>query len=172
MNVHDKPPVRTSDLTLGELLDGLSEATDLPLVFHYDGRPIKSGYHVTEVKAGQFSALDCGANPEAWFEIFVQLWDIQESDRTHMPAGKFCSIIGKVSEHVKLDGSARLTFEVSDGERPMQLYCATAPIVRSGTVHVELVPRPATCKPRDRLPEEQTRSSSCCDPASTTKCCG
>jgi hypothetical protein len=41
-----------------------------------------------------------------------------------MSAGKFHAIIRKVTEHVKLDCSARLTFEVSDDVRPMQLYCA------------------------------------------------
>lgn len=37
----------------------------IQLVFEYDGKAVRSGYHVTEVKVGQFSALDCGANPEA-----------------------------------------------------------------------------------------------------------
>ncbi len=67
--------------------------------------------HVTEVKAGQFAALDCGGSPEAWSEIFVQLWDVVDGDRTHMTAGKFAAIIRKVSEHVGLDLSDRLTFE-------------------------------------------------------------
>jgi hypothetical protein len=57
----------------------------------------------------------------------VLLWDIDEEDRTHMPAGKFAAIIRKVSEHLRLDGSAKLIFEVSDGVRPMQLYCAATP---------------------------------------------
>ena len=93
---------------LGHLLDILTAATDAPLIFRYDGRPVKAGYHVTEMKAGQFSALDCGANPEAWSEIFVQLWDIDVDGRTHMPAGKFSAIIRKVSDHVQLEPSANL----------------------------------------------------------------
>ncbi|MEY9586300.1 hypothetical protein ABIA25_006477 [Sinorhizobium fredii] len=109
----------------------IAEAPNLPLVFSYDGRTIKPGCHVTEVKAGQFSGLDCGANPEDWSEIFVQLWDIAEGDRTHMTAGKFAAIIRKVSEHVGLEHSAKLTFEVSDGARPMQL---SAPTLRSRQV--------------------------------------
>lgn len=36
-----------------------------------------------------------------------------------MLAGKFAAIIRKVSEHVQLDGSAKLTFELSDGVLPM-----------------------------------------------------
>ncbi|TDW26672.1 hypothetical protein EV128_1132 [Rhizobium azibense] len=165
MNAIDNSKMQDRDISLGLLLDFLAGAKDLPLVFHYDGRPVKPGYHVTEVKAGEFAALDCGANPEAWREIFIQLWDIDEDDRTHMPAGKFHAIIRKVTEHVKLDGSARLTFEVSDGVRPMQLYCAAMPALVGGMVHVELAPRPASCKPRERwLKEEARKTEACCRP--------
>lgn len=171
MNASDKQLVK-EDVSLGFLLEALAGARDLPLVFHYDGRSVKPGYHVTEVKAGHFAALDCGANPEAWSEIFVQLWDIEEGDRTHMPAGKFAAIIRKVSEHVELDGSARLTFEVSDGVKPMQLYCASAPVLKGGAVHVQLAARPASCKPRDRwLAEETAGAAACCGPSSVNACC-
>ncbi|NTF98215.1 DUF6428 family protein [Rhizobium rhizogenes] len=174
MNAIDKSLLEL-DISLGRLLDTIDGARDVPLIFSYDGRPMKPGYHVTEVKAGQFAALDCGANPEAWSEIFVQLWDIEEGERTHMLAGKFASIIRKVSEHVKLDGSAKLTFEVSDGVRPMQLYCASMPRTHDGALHVELVPRPASCKPRDRWLEQENRKTTqaCCGPsAAGNTCCG
>jgi len=170
MNVIDK--TLPLDISVGLFLDTLAGSPNLPLVFHYEGRPVKPGYHVTEVKAGHFSALDCGANPEAWTEIFVQLWDLDEGDRTHMPAGKFAAIIRKVSEHVQLDGSAKLTFEVSDGVKPMQLYCAGAPALYDGSMHVELSARPARCKPRDRwLVEADSRTSSCCKPPSGGNAC-
>src|SRR3546814_20571294 len=88
------------DLTIGDLLGTLRAHAGRPLVFFYDGRPVKSGYHVTEVKAGRFAALDCGANPESWSEIFLQLWDVEEAGRTHMEADKFGAIIAKVADHV------------------------------------------------------------------------
>ena len=159
-----------ADLTLGELLGAIAAHPDLPLVFRYDGRAIRPGYHVTEVKAGRFAALDCGANPESWSEIFVQLWDVEEGERTHMPAGKFAKIISKVSEHVGLDSGAKLTFEVSDGVAPMQLHRAAAPTHADGKVCVDLSPRPASCKPRDRWLEEQKRSASCCSSGSQPCC--
>lgn len=155
----------SADITIGGLLGFLAAHKEKPLVFFYDGRAVKPGYHVTEVKAGQFAALDCGANPESWSEIFVQLWDVNEA-AAHMPAGKFYAIIRKVSEHVGLDASAKLTFEVSDGVAPMQLHRAALPQVVSGAVHVALSPRPASCKPRDRWLEEQRQASPCCGPAS------
>ncbi|WP_172691175.1 DUF6428 family protein [Rhizobium rhizogenes] len=174
MNAIDNSKIQSADISLGLLLETLTHAKDMPLVFHYDGRPVKPGYHVTEVKAGRFEALDCGANPESWTEIFVQLWDIAEGDRTHMPAGKFAAIIRKVSERVKLDGSAKLTFEVSDGVQPMQLYQAAYPSLRAGQVRVELTPRAASCKPRDRwLAEQQAQAQPCCGPSTEkSACCG
>jgi hypothetical protein len=166
------PPVLT-DITLGVMLEHCDRSPAAPLVFTYDGRTIQRGYHVTEVKAGQFAALDCGGNPEAWSEIFVQLWDVIDGDRTHMTAGKFAAIIRKVSEHVGLDLSARLTFEVSDGVAPMQLHCASSPQPADGALTVALSPRAASCKPRDRWLEEQKKANACCSPATSTEtCCG
>ena len=87
-----------------------------------------------------------------------------------MPAGKFAKIISKVSEHVGLDSGAKLTFEVSDGVAPMQLHRAAAPTHADGKVRVDLSPRPASCKPRDRWLEEQKRSASCCSSGSQPCC--
>lgn len=70
-------------------------------------------------------------------------------DRTHMTAGKFAAIISKVSEHVGLDMSDRLTFEVSDGVAPMQLHCGT-PVQAGDVLAVALAARVACCKPHDR----------------------
>lgn len=165
-------PTDPADITIGALLGFLASHKDKALVFSYGGNPVQPGYHVTEVKAGHFSALDCGANPESWSEIFIQLWDVNE-DRTHMPAGKFSAIIRQVTEHVALDPSAKLTFEVSDGVRPMQLHRAALPQIVANAVHVELSARPASCKPRDRwLVEEQKKAANCCGPSSAQPCCG
>lgn len=151
-------------ITIGELLDFLGGHKDKPLVFSYGGQAVRPSYHVTEVKAGAFSALDCGANPESWSEIFIQLWDVEESERTDMPSGKFAAIIRKVTEHLALDPTAKLTFEVSDGLAPMQLHKGSNPIIVDGHVHVELLPRVASCKPRDRwLAEQKEATNSCCE---------
>lgn len=168
-NSESATPANPDDITIGDLLGALAGYPKSPLVFFHDGRPVKPGYHVTEVKAGQFAALDCGANPESWTEIFVQLWDVDEGKREHMPAGKFAAIIRKITNHVALDRSARLTFEVSDGVRPIQLHRAAYPVIVDGSVHVELSPRPASCKPRDRWLEEQARARPCCAASSDTR---
>jgi len=161
----------SDDVNIGELLGALATHPDKSLVFTYDGKRISPGYHVTEVKAGQFAALDCGANPESWTEIFVQLWDVSEDD-VHMAARKFAAIIRKVADHVRLDDSAKLTFEVSDGIAPMQLHRASYPAIIGDEIHVDLSPRPASCKPRDRWLEEQSKASACCASSARKPCCG
>ncbi len=166
-----RPVTDPSDITIGDLQAFFSAHGNKPVVFTYGGRTIRPGYHITEVKAGQFSALDCGANPESWTEIFVQLLDGNE-ERLHMPAGKFAAIIRKVTDHLALDPAAKLTFEVSDGIRPMELYRAGLPEVHGDTISVALEPRPASCKPRDRwLQEQKSASATCCEPHPGEKLC-
>lgn len=165
-----------ADVTLDELLRFADAYSDLPLIFQYQDRDVKPGYHVTEVKAGQFAALDCGANPETWAEIFVQLWDVDEAARTHMPAGRFAAIVRKGAHHVGLDHGARLTFEVSDGTTPIQLYRAGRPVLRGDHLQVRLSPRPASCKPRDRwlisqAATAQTTTESEPAPVAAAPCC-
>lgn len=167
------PHAVIEDITIGALLADCDTHPVMPLVFVYEGRSVHPGYHVTEVKTGQFAALDCGGNPESWTEIFIQLWDVIDGDRTHMTAGKFAAIIRKVADHVALDPEARLTFEVSDGVAPMQLHRASTLDLKGGVLHVLLSPRPASCKPRDRWLEQQNRASACCAPSTNKQsCCG
>jgi len=159
-----------ADFSLADLLDAAAAHRDRRLVFLCEGRPLKPGYHVTEVKAGAFNALDCGGDPESWSEVFVQLWDVD--DGTPMTAGKFAAIIGKVGSQVALDRAARLTFEVSDGRAPMQLYRAGAAEASGDALHVTLAPRPASCKPRDRWSGAEA-DRACCGPAPAgAPCCG
>lgn len=164
-------PLSSADeLSLDALLGTLEAHKEKTLIFHYDGRDVRPSYHVTEVKTGAFNALDCGANPESWQETFIQLWDIVEDNRGHMPVGKFLAIMGKVAQSVPFPREAKLTFEVSDGVKPMQLYKADSIAVEGNAVRVPLSARPSSCKPRDRWLEEQ--KASCCAPKSSQPCCG
>ena len=167
MSEPGKPVFPTNEIPLDSLLGTLEAHKEKALVFHYDGRDVRPSYHVTEVKTGAFNALDCGANPESWQETFIQLWDIVEDNRGHMPVGKFLAIMNKVAQSVPFPRDAKLTFEVSDGVRPMQLYKADTVIMDGNIVRVPLSPRPSSCKPRDRWLEEQ--KASCCTPVQS--CC-
>jgi hypothetical protein len=168
-----EPTRAAGEIGAAELLDALARHAGKPLIFSYDGRDVLPGYHVTEVKTGAFSALDCGANRESWHETFIQLWDVPPEDgRDHMPAGKFLAIIRKVAEAVPFDPGAKLTFEVSDGTRAMQLFRASAIASGGDVVRVALTERPASCKPRDRWLAEQAATAASCAPANAAeRCC-
>jgi hypothetical protein len=167
-------------LTLQTLRTALAPHSDLPLVFEYGGRAVQSGYHVTEVKSGWFASLDCGANPENWRETVIQLWDVPEEGRTHMPVAKYLAILHRVTGEIDFDADARLTFEVSDGVAAMQLFSAVAVEIADGAAHVTLANLPASCKPRDRWLEQEKAAPapSCCGPAlapalgAKAGCCG
>lgn len=74
---------------------------------------------------------------------------------------------------MRLDPTAKLTFEASGGERPIALYCADAPRLVAGNFEVSLFARLAGCKPQDRwLAEEQAKTSCCGATANESKCCG
>jgi len=159
------------ELSAAALFAAVAADRDKPLVFNYEGRDVRPSYHVTEVKTGSFRALDCGANPESWNETFIQLWDIDEENRGHMQGGKFLAIIGKVRQAVGFDDDAKLTFEVSDGRGPMQLYRAER-LEAGDVLRVFLSARPSSCKPRDRWLQQQTASQACCVQESRARCCG
>ena len=165
-------PAVSGEVSAALLLAALGAHRPHTLIFNYEGRDVLPGYHVTEVKTGAFQALDCGANFESWHETFIQLWDIpQEDERRFMPVSKFLSIIGKVAAQVPFDPNAKLTFEVSDGAQPIQLYRASQIEVAGDIVRVMLSRRPASCKPRDRWLEQQQAASCCAPKASETKRC-
>jgi hypothetical protein len=80
-----------------------------------------------------------------------------------MPVAKFLAIIRKVTERIPFDPNAKLTFELSDGVSAIQLYRAASVEIADDVVFVELNRRPASCKPYDRLLEQQNRQqASCC----------
>jgi hypothetical protein len=55
-----------------------------------------------------------------------------------------------------------LTFELSDGVSAIQLYRAAWVEIADDVVFLELKRRPASCKPYDRLLEQQNRQQALC----------
>lgn len=158
------------ELSAAMVLAALAPHPTKTLVFEYDGHDTLPGYHVTEVKSGAFEAMDCGGNFERWPETYIQLWDVPGGGGRPMSVLKFVGIIGKVTERVSLDPAAKLTFEVSDGARPIQLYKATSIRADKEVVRVHLTQRPAGCKPRDRWLERE-KATRCCSTAADQRCC-
>lgn len=148
--IHAPIPAGT-EASWASLRDAVAAHPGKALVFHYGGRDTLAGYHVTEVKTAQFAALDCGANPEAWIETMIQLWDVpEEPARARLSVDTFLAIMRKVAAQVPLHDEARLTFEVSDGVRPIELYRIENVVADGGVLRIALAPRAASCKPRDR----------------------
>src|SRR5918994_2661755 len=145
----------TADPLTGSFLEGLKPYTALPLVIAYGNRETRAGYHVTEVKSGRFAALDCGGNPEAWSETFIQVWDVPGEPQSRvMTVGKFLAVMHKVADDVGLDRGSRLTFECGDDVGVIGLYAVEGVTVESDRVLVSLSARHASCKPRDRWFED------------------
>jgi hypothetical protein len=184
MQLQANPPIadthpwhRPGMASAADLTGQLAPHAGKRLLFSHAGRDIQAGYHVTEVKAGRFASIDCGKMPETWNETIIQLWDIPaEPGYPPMTVGKFLAIMRKVAEQVPFADDAKLTFEVSDGVRPMQIFAAAGIEFDGDLVRVDLRPRPASCKPRDRLWLEQEAgrqaATACgCAPAKSASAC-
>ncbi len=174
--------VSLRDASLGDVLANLEPHRGLRMVFSYAGHDTSPGYHITEIKSARFSAIDCGANPEAWDETYVQLWDIpEEAGYQPITVGKALGILGVVEKRVGLARAGRVTFEVSDGVAPMALYRAETLRILSDRLVIDLRPQASSCKPRDRwLANAGGEPMQACAPSvqppsaesGATRCCG
>jgi hypothetical protein len=174
MNAHASPlvPISGSDSSLAQVLAALEPHADKSLVIEYGGRQVQPGYHVTEVKAGSFVTLDCGANADAWQETILQVEDIPARDGgSFMKVGKFRGILAQVDRKVRLNGDARLTFEIGTPDVPMQIFDVAEVAIGDDTAVLRLGARPAICKPRHRTAQAEAAASACCSPSTSSSCC-
>lgn len=169
MNAPATLPYADVASTLAIVLARLQGHDDEPLAIQYGDRHVQPGYHITEVKAGSFTTLDCGGNPDAWQETVLQIEDIALYEgRAPMTAGRFRSILAKVDSKVRLQHDARLTVEIGRPGEAMQVFDIADIEVGAGQVRLVLGMRPAICKPRHR---SQAATAACCTPQSTGQGC-
>lgn len=163
-------PLAHPDIDLASLRTALAEHGASALVLTYGGRTIAPGYHVTEIKAAQFAALDCGGNPDRWTETVLQVEDLTGGEgQAHMPVRKLLSILGRVDTALGLDPAARVTIEISRPGEAMQVFDIGSIDVAPGRVTLDLAMRPAICKPRHRA--AMPARAGYCGPSSTSACC-
>jgi len=63
-------------------------------------------------------------------------------------------------------------FNVEYWDPVIQLFCADEPSTHEGVLAVALVPRPASCKPRDRwLAARSAEEAQCCGHSIGNGCC-
>lgn len=87
MDAHASPLITEfpDDASLGTILDILEDHADKALVLAYgDGRQVQAGYHITEVKAGSFVTLDCGAIPMRGERQSCRLRTFRRSRAAHL----------------------------------------------------------------------------------------
>lgn len=160
------------DSSLASVLAALTSHEDKELQIIYGQRRTQRGYHVTEVKAGSFVALDCGSNADAWQETVLQVEDIPLQGGSHaMTVGKFRNILAQVDKKVRLNGDARVTVEIGLPGEPMQVFDVAGVGVDGDVVTMQLGPRPAICKPRHRAAAQAAAASSCCSSSASSSCC-
>lgn len=166
------------DLNLADLRGALTGHETVPLVFTYAGRTIQPGYHVTEIKSAQLSALDCGGNPDSWTETILQVEDVPASKGDgYMLVGKFLSILGRVERTLALAPASRVTIEISRPAEAMQIFDIADIDVSPERLTLTLALRPAICKPRHRAFEgartsnDRAPASACCQPSSGASAC-
>ena len=168
-------------------INTLRAAADKALVFEYRpeyhagdaGVRVGAGYHVTEVRAANVRAVDCGGREDAWAETVVQLWVPEGGGEGFMSAGKFVSIVERAAANVALLDTANVRVEYADAGAPAVSYhvegvhVGDAVVVRLEIPHV-------SCKALERAPEISetgalpvlnTENTSCCVPPSATSCC-
>lgn len=158
------------DYTLNQLRARLEPYAALPLILDYAGRTIQPGYHVTEIKAAHFAALDCGGNPDQWSETILQVEDLPAPEsNNYMSAGKFLAILSRVDKALTMPPSSRITIEISRPGEAMQIFDIARVESAPHRVTLTLAMRPAICKPRHRGGQPET---ACCGPqAQSSACC-
>lgn len=158
-------------MTTQEFIAALRKTPDNQLIFENNaGDTVRAGYHLTEIKAAHFDAVDCGGQTNRWDETIVQLWvpANADDDDQFMTAGKFLRIFDKVTAMIPLQLEAEIRVEYGDENFFPSLYHVELTASERGTTRVLLAPPATTCKARDRrLAEVET--GACCQSAAV--CC-
>ena len=133
---------------LAELRANLST----PLMFTLpNGQTIPEGYHLTELKAVNVNAMDCGGQADAWAETIIQLWSAPEGEPGRQMTGKkFLEITDQVLKVVAVNMDANLKIEYGLGTEPAAHYRVGSLTLEAGILNANLEPLPVSCKARDR----------------------
>lgn len=123
-----------------------------PLMFTLpNGQTIPEGYHLTELKAVNVNAMDCGGQADAWSETIIQLWSAPEGEPGRQMTGKkFLEITDQVLKVVAVNMDANLKIEYGLGTEPAAHYRVGSLTLEAGILNANLEPLPVSCKARDR----------------------
>ncbi len=168
-------------MTLNELLETLTALpAEAPLVFRTGEGSIGEGYHVTEFKHAQVTGIDCGGRVAVWEEAALQLLDGKGG--SHMPVGKFASILRQSIARIRDLGDCRMQVEFAHGNLGLRVFQPSLPELRNGVVDLHLSEGRAHCKPAMERVAEKTgiasgaasasvAGSGCCGASAGSACC-
>jgi hypothetical protein len=149
----------TSDTATAQgFLQKLRANLEMPLMFTLpNGQTIPEGYHLTELKAVNVNAMDCGGQADAWAETIIQLWSAPEGEPGRQMTGKkFLEITDQVLKVVPVNMDANLKIEYGLGGEPAAHYRVGSLALEAGILNAHLEPLPVSCKARDRWNATQT----------------
>ncbi|WP_204113864.1 DUF6428 family protein [Shimia biformata] len=136
-------------MTLEEFLTQMDGADDaLPLVFDNMGEPIGGGYHLTEFRVTDTTAIDCGANVSTWRSAVMQLLDGRGGD--HMTVGRFRAIARHSLTTLPDLGSLEMKVEFGANNRALSIYEIGAVMQAQDSLTVPLISQRAVCRPAAR----------------------
>jgi hypothetical protein len=145
-----------------EFIDSLRRAGGKTLRFlNQDGDTVRSGYHLTEIKAASYDTVDCGGQTNHWKETIFQLWVPDEADDGYMEAGKFVRIFERVRSAVSVDLMADVRIEYGDENFFPSIYSVESIKTNGDSLDVALARPETTCKARDRRAAAPTTEPCC-----------
>lgn len=137
-------------MTPERFLGLLAPHRSAPLVFDTGRGLVPGGYHVTEVKAVQVRAMDCGGRATAWNETVVQVWPPVRPAAASMSVSKFLSIYERVGAAVGIDPNSHLRVEYAAAGEAALAYLVDDVTFEDEVVRVRLSPPAVACKGGDR----------------------
>src|SRR6266508_679738 len=169
---HSKETGRNKkQMKTNEFISMLRVAPDNQLIFvDLDGHTVRSGYHLTEVKAASCETVDCGGQTDCWEETILQLLVPSDAANEYMTAAKFLKIFEKVRGMIPLNLGTEVRIEYGDENFFPSTYHVHSVTHDQTTTRVLLEPPRASCKARDRRVGTLSTTDSCCAPA-TGVCC-
>jgi hypothetical protein len=159
-----------NQMKTNEFIAALRVAPQNELVFvDLVGHTVHTGYHLTELKAASFEAVDCGGQTNRWQETIVQLWVPAGRADDYMTAGKFLQIFDKVRGMIPLNIDTDIRVEYGDEHFFPSTYRVRSVMHEDGVTRVLLEPPATSCKARERrvAAAENSRcvaAQSCCCP--------
>lgn len=167
-----------SPVTTADLLALLERHPHAPLLFDTGEGVVAPGYHVTEFKATQVRAVDCGGVATSWNETVLQVTPPARPEQRHMTAGKFLGIYRRVEAAVPIDPAAQVRVEYGDvGQSALSYLVAGVDSAPEG-VRVLLRAPAVACKAADRsvgdIPVLHVRGDAaegCCTPRGERGAC-